>query len=258
MIVDIFIAGMQKSGTTSLFSYLSRHPSLTAPRVKETHHFDDESLDWGTANQERLHAFFDPGPPGTRYFEATPIYCFWPSALGRIHRYNPQARIILIFRDPIARAYSHWRMERVRKTEPLSFSAAIREGRARLPQDDRNNFAWRDQSYVERGFYGHMLARARSVFRPEQILCLNSAGLDSDHGTTLATIARFLDIPDFAPTPANREHQTAPTPDLDTVTREDYEYLRSLYASDLELFAALSGLDISPWWICQDFDRGIR
>lgn len=258
MIVDIFIAGMQKSGTTSLFFYLVRHPSLAGSRIKEPHHFDDESLDWSSVNQERFHAFFESGPPGTRYFEATPIYCFWPPSLERIRRYNPRARIILIFRDPIARAYSHWRMERLRRTELLSFTEAIREGRARLPQANPTDIAWRDQSYVERGFYGRMLTHAQSIFPPEQILCLNSADLDLDHGATLAAVARFLDIPGFAQTPAIREHQTMATPDLDAVSREDYEYLRDLYAADMKVFTALSGLDVSSWWICRDFDGGIR
>lgn len=256
MIVDVFIAGVQKSGTTSLFSYFQRHPGLSGSRVKETHHFDNEALDWSTINQDRFHAFFDRKPPGTRYFEATPIYCFWPSSLERIHRYNPQARIVLIFRDPIERAYSHWRMERLRGTEQLSFASAIREGRTRLSKDDPTGGSWRDQSYVERGFYGRMLARARSVFLPEQILCLNSMALERDHQAALASIARFLAIDDFPPVPVIREHQTPATPHLDRVRSEDHAYLREVYAEDLALFGKLSGLDTSSWWIYQDFDLG--
>lgn len=254
MIVDVFIAGAQKSGTTSLFAHLARHPALTPPRRKEIHHFDNESLDWGSANSDLLHAFFDPGPLGSLYFEATPIYGFWPQSLERIHRYNPVARIIFVFRDPIERAYSHWRMERRRKTEPLPFAAAIREGRSRLPLDNPTHGDWRDRSYVERGFYGRQLARARSVFPPEQILCLNSDDLDRRPEVVLASIAHFLGIADFPPGPPIREHLSPDSPDLERVSREDYDHLCALYAADLQVFAALSGLDVSSWWISRSFD----
>ncbi|MBX9700198.1 MAG: sulfotransferase domain-containing protein, partial [Acetobacteraceae bacterium] len=110
--IGVFVAGVQKAGTTTLFAHLRRHPGLVAPTAeKELHVFDDETIDWrAPIDWSRLHARFPAERRCGLRFEATPITLFWPPALARIRAYNPAARIILIFRDPIGRAVSQWRM----------------------------------------------------------------------------------------------------------------------------------------------------
>lgn len=122
--VGLFIAGAQKGGTTSLFTRLAQHPGLASPRVKEPHFFDQESRDWARPDYAPLHAHY-PAPDDRLRFDATPVYSFWEPAMARIHRYNPEARIILLLRDPAERALSQWRMARERGAEALSFIDAI-------------------------------------------------------------------------------------------------------------------------------------
>lgn len=247
MTVGLFLAGVQKCGTTSLFHYLAAHPGLQAPRVKEIHHFDNEERDWSLGDHGPLDEVFDGEPRGRIRFDATPIYVFWPPSLDRLRAYNPEARLILVFRDPIARAYSHWSMEVRRGTEHLSFADCIREGRARLPADDPGHIFWRDKSFVERGFYGAQLARVLSLFPAEQVLILASEDLRRRHRVVLDRIAVFLGIDPFPPLDLVLEHRTPPVPPLALPTSADHDHLHRLYAADLARFATLSGLDISGW-----------
>ena len=240
--LELVIAGVQKAGTTTLFEYLRRHPDLAAPDQKELHLFDDETRDWSL--QPQIDAAF--GDRTGRRFEATPIYLFWPRALERLRAHNPRLKLILIFRDPIERAYSHWRMESARGDETLPFSVAIRDGRDRL----RTEFSRRHHSYVERGFYGRQLRHALDLFHREQLLLLSLDDLASDPQETLRTIATFAGIAPFEPqqpplhvrpTGNTKQH---PASQIDPA---DAHYLANLFAEDLATFTALSYLDTSRW-----------
>lgn len=245
--VAVFLAGVQKGGTTALFEHLAAHPSLAAPRVKETHHFDNESLDWNLGQADRLDTFYDGSEDGRIRFEATPITLYWPPSLQRVHAYNPAAKLIVLFRDPIERAYSHWRMEVLRGTETLSFAEAIRTGRARLQAAQPLDANWRDRSYVERGFYGAQLERALSLFARSQMLLLLSDEFRNQHQIALDRIADFLGIPAFGDVPAHIANQAAPAPHLPPITPDDRCELQSVFGADLRLFATLSGLEIGEW-----------
>src|SRR5438128_3640412 len=115
-LVTFVIAGVQKGGTTALYEYLAEMGDVGLSRQKETHFFDDETLDWARPDYARYHAMFD-APEGRPCGEATPIYSYWPNALERIAAYNPAMKLILLLRDPVARAWSHWRMEYARGAE---------------------------------------------------------------------------------------------------------------------------------------------
>ncbi|MFG1432038.1 sulfotransferase domain-containing protein [Xanthobacter sp. V2C-8] len=242
--VGLFVAGVQKAGTTSLDAYLRLHPALAAPSEKETHFFDDESIDWSAPPYERLHAFYPPPREGLLRFEATPITSFWPPALARIRRYNPAARIILLLRDPIARAWSHWSMEAARGAESVSFSDAITIGRRRLANAPLGP-EWRDCSYVERGFYLGQVRRALLLFPEAQLLFLEAQALLSDAAGTLARIADFAGIAPFPPVPEIRERPN-PCPGAE-MSASDAAVLKALFADDAREAVALAGIDAGHW-----------
>lgn len=242
--IALFLAGMQKAGTTSLDAYLRRHPSLSGATVKETHFFDDESVSWDAPPYERLHAFYPPAQKGVLRFEATPATSFWAPALQRIQRYNSSARIVLLLRDPTERAWSHWCMEFHRGTETLPFAEAIRSGRQRLDQA-RLDVAWRNWSYVERGFYGEQLRRARALFPDGQLLFLESDALRSDPAGTLARIAAFAGIDAFPDVPDMAERGN-PLPGL-CPRPDDVTLLQATFAADCREAVALAGIDARHW-----------
>ena len=239
--VNFIIAGVQKAGTTALYDYLEDAPGISLSKVKEVHFFDDESIDWAAPDYAAYHAQFAAGSPGL-LGEATPIYLYWPRSLERIAAYNPQMRLIVMLRDPVERAWSHWRMETSRGVETHPFGWCIRAGRTRL-FEARPWGVHREFSYVERGFYGEQIERLFSLFPREQVLILLADDLRRDPNAVLARVAEFLQ----APPPPATSHREVHVGQLADSPRDpaDVEFLRQIYAEDMARLATLTG--ISFW-----------
>lgn len=240
--VNFLIAGVQKGGTTALFDYLGDYPDVALSDVKEIHFFDDESQDWAAPDYEGYERRF--GTPDARpRGEATPIYSYWPRSMERIAAYNPAMRLILVLRDPVQRAWSHWRMETARGAEREPFGWCIRKGRQRLFEA----VPWghhREFSYVERGFYGEQVERIFSLFPRKQVLVLTAEALRADPGATLGAVRAFLGLPPAATPPARLVHVGADT-DHELV-EADAIYLRELYALDQARLRELTGISYEP------------
>ena len=239
-LVTFLIAGVQKGGTTALFDYLADYPDIALPDTKELHFFDDEALDWAAPDYRGYHARL-PDPAGRPCGEATPIYSYWPNSLERICAYNPAMKLIVVLRDPVQRAWSHWRMEYARGPETQPFAWCIREGRQRLFAAE----PWghhREFSYVERGFYGEQAERLLALFPRQQLLFLTSEDLRRDPGATLRQVRAFLGLK-RAPTPTPREvHVGEVMAYPSELTAADVDHLRRVYAADAERLADLTGI----------------
>jgi hypothetical protein len=243
--VHFFVCGVQKGGTTALDRHLRAHPAIEMAHTKEVHFFDDESQTWDTPDYTGLHrSFADPSVQRLRG-EATPIYTYWPQSLERLRTYNPSAKLIMILRHPVLRAFSHWRMEMSRGLERLSFSKAIRPaGRARVRSAPAG--VHRVFSYVERGFYAPQVERLVRLFTREQVLFLRTDALWSQPEGTLRAICSFLEVPPIRPavfpyTVSVKSDGSVP------LARDDAEYLRSLYADDIQETQRATGLDLRDW-----------
>ncbi|ATE64044.1 sulfotransferase domain-containing protein [Rhizorhabdus dicambivorans] len=244
--VSFLVAGVQKGGTSALFEYLRDLAGVQMPAVKEAHFFDDETVDWSAPDYRRYHALF--ADDARLRGEATPIYIYWPNSLERIARYNPAMRIILLFRDPIERAWSHWKMEYAKRKETHPFAWCIREGRARLADADLSAPGYhRVFSYVERGFYGQQVERLFGLFPHEQCLLLRSEELDTDPTGTIDRICTFLRIPGPGTVPSRTVHAARTMAYPSVLTDEDRRLLADLYRSDLARFEDVGGLDTSFW-----------
>ncbi len=104
------IAGAMRSGTTALNSYLRQHPEVGVSSDKETHFFDrnfDNGLDW-------YRSLFPEEGKFRAIGEATPNYMFSPMALDRIKETLPDVKLVVMLRNPIDRAYSHYWHDRAR------------------------------------------------------------------------------------------------------------------------------------------------
>jgi hypothetical protein len=252
--LDFVVGGAQKAGTTTLDAYLRLHPSVGMAVRKELHFFDDERRDWLHPNYDELHALL-PGGDLLRG-EATPSTLYWTPALYRLAWYRPDVRLILIFRDPIDRAISHWRMRRhaTRRgvggdDEHLDLDDALRPGgRIRVLDEGLVPGLDRTRSYIERGFYGRQLNLLFSVFPREQVLLLDFDELKTRPMTLLGQVGSFLDIDPTAwrgQEPIRSQVSAdEPPPGL----RADLEAeLVDLFAPDVALFRSLSGLHTPGW-----------
>ena len=233
------IAGVQKGGTTALFDYLAEEPGVSLSRVKEVHFFDDEAQDWSRPDTSAYHAQFAPFD-GRPRGEATPIYLYWPQSLERIAAYNPAMKLIVVLRDPVERAWSHWRMEYARGAEAAPFAWCIRQGRQRLFDAEPWGFH-REFSYVERGFYGEQLEQLFRLFPREQVLVMRSDDLRRSPGPALAAVREFLGLAAGA-APRHRDVHVGQDIEGQDFAPEDADWLRQVYARDQARLAALTGL----------------
>jgi hypothetical protein len=196
---DFVIIGTQRGGTTSLHAYLSAHPQVTTPATKELHFLTDRyerGFDW------YLGQFPAELPPVVITGEATPYALFHPLAPRRLREIAPEARLMVLLRNPVDRAYSHYLLERARGDELLEFSAALdaephrlEDEEARLLHDPTyRSAAHQHYSYAARGDYAPQLERWFEFFPREQILVVRSEDLYQRSAETYARVARYLGI----------------------------------------------------------------
>jgi hypothetical protein len=139
---NTFIAGVQKCGTTALHHILTQHPDIFIPRApQEIHFFDvDENFRKGIEWYESLFREWN----GQRIIAQTsPLYLFEPVVPSRIHAAIPDARFIVILRNPVDRAYSHYWHEVKHGAEALSFEAALDKESERIREgfEGRRHFS---------------------------------------------------------------------------------------------------------------------
>lgn len=246
-LVNFFIIGVQKGGTTSLDARLRAHPSLQMARVKEVHYFDNESIDWLNPSPEQLHKQFDWTATDVLRGEITPIYIYWPQSLARLRRYNPAARLIVSLRHPTFRAFSQWRMDRSRGYEHMPFDQAISSaGRARVTAAPGK--VHRTFSYVERSLYAPQIATLLSLFPREQVHFLRTDHLWLDPENILTSIERFLNVQSLLGSIPDRTYVTpVPSNGRETLPPSTRVTLDKLFQEDIELTARLTGLDLADW-----------
>jgi len=137
--------------------------------------------------------------------EATPDYLFDPRAPARVHAFDSRMKLIAVLREPVERAYSHWRMETRHGRESLSFEEALDREEAELQGELAELIAtpgYRDvpfrTSYTARGRYAEQLERWLELFPRDQLLVLLSDDLLADPAGAMSRLARFLGIPDWS------------------------------------------------------------
>jgi sulfotransferase family protein len=215
---DFLVAGVPKAGTTALHAALSRHPGLFLSPVKEPKFFLTDGPPPGRGGpgdaltyrehvwrRDRYEALFTAAPPGALRGEATPFYLYDPGALRRIRDLIPDARLIVVIRDPVERAHSNWTHLWSAGLEPVGdFVQACAEEQRRIAA------GWAPfWHYTGLGRYGEQLARAFSLFPREQLLVLRYRLLIDDPVTALGRICAFLGVEDGLLTEIPRENVTA-------------------------------------------------
>lgn len=198
---DFLIIGTQKGGTTSLYQYLLAHPHIAPAASKEVHFFDlqfDQGADWYRSQ------FPPPVPAGQPLTgEATPYYLFHPLVPQRVAAFCPQVKLIVLLRNPVDRALSHYHHEVRWGFEDLPLAEAIAAEDDRLAGEAEKfaadplyaSYAYQHYSYRARGRYREQLVQWRSHFSASQILILSSHKLNQDTAATLDRVAEFLALP---------------------------------------------------------------
>ena len=241
-LVNFLIAGTQKGGTTALENYMREHPQISMANPKEVHFFDNESKFISSPDYSSYHSHFKPHSADQVLGEATPIYMYWYSAPRRIWEYNPLMKFILILRNPIERAYSHWNMERARGNDTLPFSNAIQveaeRCRTALPLQHR------EFSYIDRGFYSDQIRRIWHFFPKDQTLIMKSEDLHNHLSDQLSLVSSFLDIDAFPHVQPRSIHSASYLENMDKCDRAK---LHSIYSAEIKSIESMIHWDCSNW-----------
>jgi hypothetical protein len=204
---DLVIIGAQRSGTTSLYQYLAANPAVGRSYLKEVHYFDlhyDRGVGWYRAHfptTRDLRAMGN-GSGGGIALEATPNYLHHPLGPRRVRALLPQVKLVVLLRDPVSRAISHYQLSVSKGHESLPLEEALdREPerlageRERLLSDPSySGLSYAYFSYATRGRYAEQLEHWLAVFPREQLLVLDTAALFRDPDASVREVCEFAGI----------------------------------------------------------------
>jgi len=197
-IPNFFIVGAPKAGTTSLYHHLRQHPDIYMSEVKEPDFFSaDEIRRQGLYYPSRpvvsageYRRLFAASGDASAIGEASVSYLFYASVPGKIRRFNPRSRIIIMLRNPVERAFSHYLMDRRLGLVSITFADAVRR-RTDHPRRDLYH-----QQYVALGQYREQVQRYLDRFGEGAVKLILFEDFMRDRDGILREIFRFLGVSD--------------------------------------------------------------
>ncbi|MDB9721748.1 sulfotransferase domain-containing protein [Nitrosopumilus sp.] len=202
---EFIVIGAAKSGTTSLYHYLSQHPCIIKSAYDELGYFDDNfnlGLNWYRSlfptkfTQQKIeheHKKF-------LTYDVTPGYFQNPSCIKRMYETLPNVKLILVLRNPVDRTYSHYQASTKRgiKTKK-SFQEILDKDLKKYEEVKNDDSEYKNfilNSYIGPSIYVKLVKEWLKYFSSEQLLILSSEELKKNHKEVFSKIHNFLNIKD--------------------------------------------------------------
>jgi hypothetical protein len=270
---NFFIAGAPKSGTTSLYHYLDQHPEIHMSRIKEPNYFASEIRlenfsEWLRPRAEKdgptLRAYLD-GPMREKRFggmvtewsdylrlfrkaegqkaigEASVCYLWSESAAANIRRTLPDARIILILRNPVEMVFSMYLHNRRSEASSLLFREAIQKG-----LEQRGGGFDIFHPFLDLGLYHQQVKRVLDTFPKDQVRIYWYDEYRSKPLRMIADIFRFLEVDARFRPDMSKRYLEAGAPRV-ILEPSDRAFLSEFYKADVDNLAILLQRDLSGW-----------
>ena len=241
--VDFMVAGTQKAGTSALMDLFSQHERVVVPVLKEPHFFDNDGF-FGSDDipVPEYHDAFPWEGKDKLYGEGTPRNMFARRCVERIHRYNPDMRLICILRDPVERAFSAWNMNHG-MVEERDFATLVEWERHAVAEHGplQRGFV----NYLSRGMYAHQVRHLRKHFPKEQLCFIRYREFREDNEAVFKTVCRFLGLP--ADVPGIQLKQSNVYRYDSALDLETEGALRAWFRPEVEDLEGLLGWDLSDW-----------
>ena len=244
---DFIIIGTARSGTTSLFYNICEHSCVIPAAYDEIGFFDSNyhlGINWYRSmfptkkHMEKVKKNTEFAITG----EDTPFYIWSPTVARRILKIIPNVKLIVLFRNPVDRAYSNYHLGVRAGSENLSFEDAIQSELDRLKNseiesdDDVKKYTI-PRSYIAKGFYSDQLKIWLKLFKSEQLFITSTEDFESNTENILNKIYDFLEIPQINLKNLEK-HKVASYPPMKDETRK---FLVDLYKiHNEELFRMIS------------------
>jgi len=261
---DYLLIGAKRGGSTSLARSLTESPGVQGlfpqrEALKGTYYFD---VHHGQGEAWYRSHFPTRSALGSNIVgDASPYYLSHPHAAERARQLVPDARIICVLRDPVDRAFSHYR-ERVKQgVETLpTFEEAIDAEPARIAGEfermlkDPAYVSWNhlNFAYMDQSTYAASVERWLEHWPRDQVLVMRSEDMYADPQAALSETRQFLGLGGvYDPHPADLHQNKLPAATVAPATRER---LWQQFSTDVERLAAL--LDEPVWWTAETSPSG--
>ncbi len=199
---DFFIVGAAKCGTTALYEYLNQHPDIFMSAEKEPAYFCPDLNPLRRSEEEYLQLFADAGSQ-KRIGEASTSYLYSKQAAAEIKNFCPDARIIIMLRNPVdvlparhAQMYYHC----IEDIEDFGQALAAEQDRKEGRRPARPEHAIQHLFYRETAKYTDQINRYLDLFPAERVKVIIFDDFKSETARVYREVCQFLDVdPTFEP-----------------------------------------------------------
>ena len=194
---NLFCIGCPKSGTTTLFKILCQHSQIHTPKFKEPFFFNNSNyqngIDW------YANTYYDDIKNEKWVLDFTPSYLYSDEALFRINEYSKgkDLKFIVMLRNPVERAYSHYLHTLRDGLEDLDFNGAIQAESERLLNYENNLLSQLKYSYIYQSLYHKHLSKYFESFGRNNFFVINYDSQLLDKGEfklMISDLQNFLEI----------------------------------------------------------------
>lgn len=216
MFPNFIIVGAPKAGTTSLYHYLKGHPQVFMSNPKEVNFFTADAIveqglyyqDFKARSQQEYEALFDAAGDCKAVGEASVSYLFYPDTAGRIKALIPDCKIVIMLRNPVKRAFSHYLMDSRLGFVDRTFDEIVFDHETHKRDKDHLYY----QQYVELGMYHDQVKRYLDTFGKENVFIILDKDLYEDTATEVKRLYGFLGVDDDPATDTSKRHNTYTEP----------------------------------------------
>jgi hypothetical protein len=208
---NTLLIGAMRAGTTTLWAYLRQHPEIASGSAKERDYLSwdfHKPIDWYRSTYPLARRAL-----GTRFLDASPSYLIHPRAAERAACLVPDARILVVVRHPVQRAYSHYNFVRLRGWEELSFADALACEEERMSRalaavqagNQESERLYTRFAYKARSRYAEQLRTWWSHFPKDRVHVVCSEELYANPQRVVSDAFEFLRVdPSFVIVPEHR------------------------------------------------------
>lgn len=228
---DFLVVGAAKAGTTSIYNYLKQHPEIYMSEVKEPFFFSfygkkptfngphdaefNHSVITGLADYQKL---FAGAGNGKVRGECSNSYLYFSHSADNIKKHIPNCKIIIILRNPVDRAFSHYLQCKMLGQETLSFEDAL----AAEAEREQNNWRWHYQ-FTKQSLYFQQVKKYYETFHKDQIFVGLFDDLKKDTAVFFKDLLQFLNVSEINPQANFAAHNRTGLPKSQTI----HNFLRS-------------------------------
>lgn len=242
---EFLVIGAQRAGTSSMFRYLGQHPQVRRPLRKEIDYF---SANYG--HPPSWYAAHFPVRAAARSFDCTPQYFVHPLAAERCHALLPDAKLVVMVRDPVTRLVSQYSHMRGLGFEHLGLREALEAEEERSAPDLRaidEDPGWNPRlffrfGYLARSRYAEQIQRWLSVYPPSSLHVFDFDEFVTSPGSEWARLMHFLELDPWAPEEFRNWSRPMVKPPADP---ELVQEIRAGLDEDIERFRELAGRPLS-------------